>query len=360
MKEKAVRLLLENRLARFILSHKKIFIPLFLFALIGGYFLYPKAPKSIETQTIKRGHIVQAVTASGTVASTSSVNLSFTTSGKLVFLGAKKGDRVEKGQTIATLDTRSAQKSYENALRDYAKQRNSFDQTKSDEGVNDIKDVQNDSVKRVLENNQYDLEKAVASVELSEIAKQATILTSPITGILTRSDVTVAGVNISPSSIFTVSDVENLIFQVEVDEADIGKVHLGQLMKISFDAYPDDTVTATITSMDFASHTTSTGGTAFTVEAELPITSDDRFRIGMNADAEIVIVEKKNALTIPISALIDETHVYIKGKNGFEKRKISPGIQSDIDIEVKNGLKEGEVVAVLPDDVEKNYPNLKK
>lgn len=348
-----------NKILQFLLHHKKLSIILILGILILGIIFRPKAPEPLETVTIQKDTIQQSISASGSINSESLVTLNFVTSGKVMYLGAKKGDRVTKGQTIATLDTRTTQKNLEAALRDYAKQRNTFEQTQDDRGVHNIQNASNETLKRIMQNNQYDLEKAVLSVELQELAKQSSTLTSPIAGILIRSDVKVAGVNVSPTTQFVVADPDSLVFNVDVDESDIGKIHIGQSVKISLDAYPDEPVYATVISIDFASHTTSTGGNAYTVETELPLDSAERYRIGMNGDAEIILSEKRNVALIPLSSIVDDEYVYVQGPKTFEKRKIKLGIQNDIDAEVKSGLKVGEKVAVAPTEVEKRQ-NIKR
>ena len=305
------------KFAQFILGHKKLSVIAAVVLLVLGFIFYPKPQAPLEAVAVKKTSLHTSIAASGSVDSSSSVNLNFGTSGKVTYLGAKKGDRVVAGQVIASLDQRTAQKNYENALRDYAKQRNSFDQTKSDKGVTSIQDAQNDSVKRILEANQYDLEKAVTSVELQQLAKEASVLSTPIAGVLIRSDISTAGVNVGPTTTFTVADPESLLFKLDVDESDIGSVHLGQEVDISLDAYPDEPIHTTVTSIDFASHTTSTGGNAYTVETELPTSADDRYRIGMNGDAEIILNAKKNVLAVPLSSIVDDTYVYIQGEKEF-------------------------------------------
>lgn len=318
----------------------------------------PKPPKPIATQTIKRGNITQTVSASGTVYSDSSVNLNFLAGGKLTYLSVKVGDSVKKYQTIATLDQRSTQKSLENALIDYAKERNTFDTTQQNYGNRKPQDALNDSMRRVLEDNQNDLNKAVNSVELQELAKEQSVLTTPIAGVVTRADVTSAGVNVGPTTTFTISDPDNLIFKADVDESDIGKVGTGQTMKVTLDAYPDNPINLTINSIDFASHQTSTGGTAYAVQAALPPTALS-YRLGMNGDAEIIVAGNDHVITIPLSSLIDDSHVYIQKGKVFEKRRVKVGLESDTAAEIVSGLKEGDKVALNPDEVEKAYPKLK-
>ena len=345
--------------AHFINTHRKLSLVILISLIAIGIFLWPKPPPPLETETVTKNTIQETVSATGTVDSETTVNLNFSTAGRLATLNVRKGDVVKKGQTIATLDLRSTQKSLENALKDYSLQRNTFEQTKEDRGVRDVVNAPNDNLRRIMESNQYNLDKAVLSVELQELAKQSSILTSPIEGIVTRADVSVPGVNVSPTTVFTILDPESLMFKVDVDESDIGEVHLGQSVEVTFDAYPDEKVYVNVSSIDFASHTTSTGANAYTVEAQLPVNSGDRFRIGMSGDAEIVLNQRKNVLTIPLSSLVDDEYVYIQTAKSFEKRKVILGIQNDTETEIKSGLKENDKVALSPTEVEKRL-NIKR
>ncbi|HVZ58531.1 MAG TPA: efflux RND transporter periplasmic adaptor subunit, partial [Patescibacteria group bacterium] len=310
------------------------------------------------TQTVEPHDITQTVSASGTVDSLSSVNLNFLAGGKLAYLGVKEGDTVNKGEVIATLDQRTAKVNLENALIDYSKERNTFDQTIEDNNGHTPSNALTDAMKRILEDNQYDLDKAVNSVELDSLAQEQSTLTTPIAGIVTRADVETAGVNVGATTTFTVADPNSLVFKEDVDESDIGQVHVGQAMSISLDAYPDKTIRTTVKSIDFASHTTSTGGTAYTVEGDLPV-SGQLYRIGMNGDGDIIVASALHTLTIPLSSLIDETHVYVKTGQTFLRKTVKLGIQSDTDAQVLSGLSPGDKVALTPDDVEAAFPKLK-
>lgn len=334
----------------YILNHKKktllILIPIIILAII----FWPRPQKSLEVESVKKQNIVESLPATGTVSSETSVDLHFLSAGKLVYLGVKKGNFVKQGQTIGVLDQRTVQKNLETELRDYAQQRNSFDNTLEDNKDKAI----SDDIKRILQNNQYDLEKAVISVELQDLAKQQAVLTSPISGIVISADVVTAGVNISTTTNFTIADPDHLIFKIDIDEADIGKVKIDQKVKIILDAFPEETFTLKVKSIDFAAHTTTTGGNVYTVEVALPENTALQYRIGMNGDAEIITNEKKNVLTVPLSSLLDDNHVYVKTNGKFEKRKITTGLRNDTDVEIKSGLKAGEEVALDPVEAEKS------
>src|SRR5260221_3521584 len=102
-------------------------------------------------------------------------------------------------------------------------------------------------MKRLLQNNQYDLNKTINSVELVDLARQQSILSTPIAGIVTRVDAPVAGVTaIAGSTTFTVVDPTSIVFDMDIDEADIGKIQEGQHAKITLDAYPNMTLSIPI------------------------------------------------------------------------------------------------------------------
>lgn len=339
-------------------KNKKVTAAILLMVIILFFIFRPKPPKPITIVTVKKGTVIQSVSASGTIFSPTMVNLTFLAGGKLSYVGVKKGDRINKYQVIATLDQRTAQKNLENALIAYSQQRLTFDSTQEANGNRKPVDALNDTMRRLLENNQYDLNKTINSVELSAIAKEQSTLVSPISGIVIRADVTVAGVNIGATTTYTVADPTNLVLYADVDESDISKIKQGQQMNIVLDAYPEETLELTVVSVDFASHTTSTGGTAYTVEAAIP-NETDKYKIGMNADTDIIINKKESILTIPLSSLIDDDHIYVQKGKTYEKRVVKLGIQSDTTAQVLSGLSAGEKVALTPDDVEKQFPNLK-
>jgi len=346
-----------RRTKHFLGMHKLLFLILIpVIALIGWLIFNAQKPEPLETVTVKSTNITEALSATGSINSLDIVNLSFLGPGKLVYLSAKKGDMVKKGQTIAVLDQRSMQKNIEQSLRDYSKQRNKFEQTKDDNEDIPLED----EIKRILDDNQHDLNKAVASVELQTLAKEQSVLSTPIAGVVTRSDVSKAGVNVSLTTTWTIADTDELVFEMEIDEADIGKVSVGQSVNISFDAYPDQQIQGQISTIDYASHDNATGGNVFTAQATLDPAAGVDYRIGMNGDAEVVLHEKTAVTTVPLASILDDEYVFVQTKEGFEKRKITPGIQSDTDVEITSGLREGEVIALDPVKAEESIKTKKK
>lgn len=339
---------------RFFIVHKKITIACII--LLVGISIYrftrPSAAQQVQTQTVKRQNLTQTLAVTGSVDSLKSVNLTFIAGGKLVYLGVKQGDHVKAGQTIAMLDQQTMEKNLESALQDYNIQRNTFDQSYADNNAKTPNDALTNTIKRVLQNDQYNLDKSVIAVQLQNIAQQQSVLITPINGIVTRADVDTAGVDVTPTTTFTVTDPNSLIFKMEVDEADVGNVKVGQPVSLTLDSYPDETLHLKVNSIDFASHTTSTGGTAYYVKTSLPTKPNETYRIGMNGNANITLHKVTNVMTIPISSVIDDTYVYVKKGNKFVKQKVKLGLANDTQQEVISGLQVGDKVALDPTQAE--------
>ena len=349
-----------NFAVQFAKTHKIISFNIFLTLIVILIVLKPGKQAPIATEKVRRENISQTISITGSIDSNNTANLSFKASGKLVYLGVKKGDYVYAYQTIAGMDERTVQKNLEITLIDYSKQRLTFDQTLEKNQNRTPQEALNNDMKRILENNQFDLDRAVKSVELQDLAKQESVLTTPITGIITRSDVETSGVNVSAATTFTVVDLSSLNFKMDVDEADIGKVRQGQKVKVVLDAYPDETLNLTVDKIDFVSHTTSTGGTAFTVHANFADHPDNKYRVGINGNAEIITGERENVLAIPVSSITEDNKVFIKTKRGYVERKIKTGLQNDTRAQVISGLSQNDEVVVestlVPKKTQARFP----
>lgn len=329
-------------------NHKRISGALLIIG-IAALIFWPRPKPSILTQTLSKKQFIQSISVSGSVVAKKTVNLTFPISGRLAYVGVKKGDIVTAGQVLASIDQQTAQKNLQATLIAYSLQRNTFDQKQSDNQNRTPQEALNDDMKRILQNNQYNLDQAVNSVELQDLAKKQAVLWTPISGIVTRADTELAGPDaVAGSTTFTVTDPSSLAFDADVDQSDIGKVSQDLPVHIVFDAYTDATLSEQVSRIDFISHTTTNGGNAFTVETPLPTNTDNKYRVGMNANADIILSQKENVLSIPLSSVVNDHFVYVKADKGFKKTNIKLGMQNDTDAEVLSGLSEGDVIALDP------------
>jgi HlyD family secretion protein len=153
----------------------------------------------------------------------------------------------------------------------------------------------------------------------------------------------------------TIADMKDLIFKGTVDEIDVGKLRVGMLARIKVGALPTDVVTGHVSRIAPQAQQKE-GATLFDVEIELDPSSNVTLRAGYSANADLIIREKKEILTIPERLVIFEDG----GKKTFvelpaEKPKAEPkkipvkiGISDGLNVEVLEGLKKGDKVVQRP------------
>lgn len=337
-----------SALKNWLFDHKWWFVIIAL--VIGGGIFWQNQQKAKVPQLTftkpQRQTITQTLEASGMVDAKEKALLRFAAGGKVTYIGAKEGDYVKKYQTIARIDARDLQKRLERSLNVYEQQRNSWDQTLDDTKDRWIPKKE----ERQVDTNQQSLENTVIDVELQSIAISNTVMTSPIEGVLVSAPTTVAGVVLGATDTFGVANPNTLVFSAEVDEADIAQVKKGQKVKITLDAYPDQTLESNISFIGYRAINTSSG-TAFVVE--MPILAEnalDRYRLGMNGDVQIELATKDNVLTIPLSATKErdgKTYVDVKDAQGKAvEREIKVGIQNEELVEVVDGIDESSEVLI--------------
>lgn len=343
-----------KRSLNYVQSHRILAGIALIILAVAVYIFWPKPQPPVSTYTIANGNIVRSVSVSGKVNAKKIVDLSFQIGGKVSFLGVQLGDSVAAYQTVAMLDSRTAQKNLQAALIAYSNQRITFDQTQDNNQNRTPQQALNDAMMRILQTNQNNLNAAVNSVDLQALAQEQSVLVSPLAGIVTREDIKTAGVNVTPTAVIEVTDPRSLVFDMDVDEADIGTVKTGQNANVVLDAYPNTTLRLPVNWIDFVSHTTSTGGNAYTVELPLSDVSGLKYRVGMNGNADITTGEKDNVTVVPINSVVDNTYVYLKHGKKFAKVSVRLGLQNDTNAEVISGLSAGDQVAVDPTKITKN------
>lgn len=316
-----------------------------LAAILGfNYFTRPK-DQTLQLASVTKQDIRSTVSSSGSLTGKNVADLRFKSSGKLAFINVKAGDKVFAYQTIAGLDTKLLEidlQQARNTLRDK--------QATAEKVEDDIKDHSKDetfaqkatrSTAQVARDNAYD------EVRAAEKALQDAYIYTPIAGIVTQAPY-VAGQNVSASDVIAqVVDFSQIYFDTEIDEADIGKIALGQKAEVTLDAYADKVFEGKVDQIIPQTETTSSGATVVTVRIKL--TNPDITPInGLSGQTSILLSEAKNTLTLPIEAVRDDDTVFVQTTQGLKPQKVEVGIKSDTDVEIKMGLNEGEKVVLNP------------
>jgi HlyD family secretion protein len=306
--------------------------------------------QQIKTATVARVPFTKSVQSSGKTKANKSAELKFQTSGKLTWVNVKEGDTVTAYQAIAGLDLREVQKTLDKALRDYSSERNDFEEMwrVTYNGVQNPNTALTDTAKRILEKNQWDLDKAVLDVELKHLAVEYATLITPIAGIVAHIDTPVPGVNITPASaVFEIVDPASLVFQANIDEVDIGSLAVGQTASIALDAFPNATFSGKVSYISYISETSAGGATVFPVK--IAFDEPQKLRIGLNGDVTIEINSIPDALVIPIEAIREQgagKFVYKKTGTGYTLVPVNVGEQNDTEIVITQGLSERDEVII--------------
>ena len=288
-----------------------------------------QAAPSYVSETVQRGNLTLSVSANGTLQPTRSVNIGSELSGTVRNVLVDVNDRVRKGQLLVELDTAKL-----NDQLTKSRATLSAAQAKVAQTVVTVKEAQAslarleevsrlsggkvpakselDAARATLERAQADEASARASVVESQAgaSSDATNLSkasirSPIDGVvLTRSvePGNAVAASLQAVTLFSVAeDLSKLRLQVNVDEADVGSVKVGQKASFTVSAYPSRKFPATITRVAYGSTTTENVVTYITyLEVD---NSDLTLRPGMTATATITATERKDALLVPNTAL---------------------------------------------------------
>lgn len=332
-----------------------VVVLLVIVAVIGGSRIVAaranKKAKTAKVVMVERKNLEKRISISGAVDASEKVNLRFQTSGKLAWVGVKEGERVKKWQAIASLDTRDLKKNLEKEMADYLKTRWDWEQGREDYNYNQRYFELSDSVKRILEKNQFDLNKAVLDVELADLAVKYATIATPIEGVVTKASAPLAGINVTPATAeFEVINPASVYFLAEAEETDVSWLKEGQRAEIILDAFPGSSFEGLVSQISFNPiNTTGSPNYGVKIAFDGSKKSVSELRMRMEGEALVEIASVSGALVIPSTALQGnkETTVNIllpDGKN--ESRRIVLGLQNDDEAEVLSGLSEGEKIIV--------------
>lgn len=301
-----------------------------------------------------RGDIRQTISASGVLAGKDSASLKFKKSGKLAYVNVKVGEEVEKGEVLAGLDTQDLDIALRQAELDYNAKKASAQ--KAEDDVKDHDDDETYTQKETRTKAQAAQNIAFDSVKEAKRTYQDAIIASPIDGIITQVNF-VAGQNVSVTDlVIQVIDKSEVMFEAEVDEADIGKIALGQKVEVSLNSYPDRFFSGEIIEITPITKTTTSGATVIVVKIKLDNPTIN-FIANTNGQAEIIIKESKRTLKIPQESLKEGREVLVKNGQNYQTIKVDLGVSSDEEIEVLSGLQEGSEIVTNPEAVKPKSSN---
>lgn len=312
---------------------KKIVIWVVVIAVVvaGVYYGYGRFSSSKEeTQslslspeniiTVEGGDVIRTVDAFGQVRPNRESLLTFASSGTLEKMEVEEGEEVEKGKVLARLKNAQQESQLLQA-------ENAYKKAKVDASISE------------LEERELAYEAALESYE-------KTLMKAPFAGkvaeILVYEGDSVSG----SSEIIYLVNWDKIYVDVNIDEVDIKEISLGQQAEITFDAYPELTLSALV---DNVSPLAIGMGGITVVEVRLELTqSDPRIMSGFSAQVEITVEEVRNVVRVPTEAVVEmggRHFVLLLNENEPQMTMVSVGKSNDEYVEVTSGLKENDRIA---------------
>ncbi len=307
-------------------------------------------PKTDKLITPTKKDIQDVITLAGFVDAQDLATLRFQTSGKLAWVGVKVGDRVKKWQAIASLDKQDLTKRFQKQANDYLTNRSTFEDLQDLYQSTRDNHLVTDEIQRILDRQQYSLNNAVLDYELADLAVKYATISSPIDGIVTKIDTPNPGVNISPSTgDFVIVNPSTVFFSSEIDEEYVNQIKIGQPSLVTVDSVSTDPIDSEIYYISFLP-ITGKSSTVYQLKSKLNVDNSDlKYRLGMNGDVKIVLDQATDVLTVPIEALIDkdfQTYLLVLESKTTKLIPVTTGIETDTDIEIKQGLQGNEQIII--------------
>lgn len=219
----------------------------------------------------------------------------------------------------------------------------------------------NEVLPKVEKGGQANVAQAQASLDSANNKLKKLTLVSPVDGIVTEKKCNDGEAVAAGSPIFTISNPNIIQIDLYVSATDIDKFKVGESVNITING---EETTGTIQTVPSA---TSSSNSLYAVEVIFD-NSNQKFKPGMAAEVEVNVEEAGAAISVPKKAIVEEDnkkYIYIVSKDKKAKKvEVETGIETTDDIEIKNGLSDGDTVVIagqsLIGDGTKLFPVQKK
>jgi HlyD family secretion protein len=349
---------------------KKIIKITLLIAFIGlifwtFYFLYNKSQKPPEVfKTIMPfdTSIVKKTVATGSVTPRKEVNMKSQVSGIIEKLYIVAGQQVKQGDVIAKIKIvpnmlnlanaenriNAAQLNYDNAKMDYDRNKVLFDQNVISKADLQAVELRINSAKVELDASQNQLQILKEGASKTAGSTSNTFVKATITGMVLDVPVKEGGQVIESNTfnegttIASVANMGEMIFEGKLDESEVGKVHENMDIVLTIGAIDKESFNAKLEYIA-PKGITENGAIQFLIRASISKDNASFLRAGYSANADIILSKKDNVMAIPESVIQFEKEkpfVEVEISNQiFEKRYIKTGLSDGINIEIIDGVK---------------------
>ena len=370
------------------------FIAFTLLIVIAIYFLYGKffkqeeAPKALTTR-LEKGSIRGTVTAAGEVYARDLVDVGAQVSGQIKKLYVKVGDKVQKGDMIAQIDSvtqeneiaqqkaqlliheanlASAKIAAANAKTQYNRELELYKRNAASKEA--VENAKNSAALKEAEQKQIEAQIEQTKLQLStaETNFGYTKITAPISGTIVSMPVEegkTVNSNQTTPTIVKIADLSKMEIKMQIAEGDISKVKVGMDVEYSILSDLDNIKKAKIYKIDpglttlsdgtydktsSGSSSSSSSDSAIYFYAKMLVDNENDFlKIGMTTENNIIVSEANNTSYLPTSVIKrDGGGDYVTVLNGKEpeRRYVKTGVSDDLNTEILSGLDEKDEVLI--------------
>lgn len=342
---------------------------------VGGYFGWKNwqktsqaaaAPERPTTATAELRSISFAVNAAGEITPAEQVSVRPEINGLILELPVDIGDHLKKGDLLFKLDDKELQQQKASNLTDVERAR--LDLQKAERDYTRAKELLTEKLisQELFDNTQttYELSKvaldrsqkdlAITEERLTKTAVRApfdcTVLTRPVS---IGQAVSGSGGFNSGSEVLAIADLNSMIINAQVNQADVPRLKAGQKVEVTVEAVPGLKV---IGNVERISPQATIKNNIKGYPARIVLKNvDPRVRPGMTANVKIPVASADNVTSVPLAAVFTEKNtesgqverfVYVQQGDSLEKRIVKVGVSDFFNAEIQEGLKAGEVVSL--------------
>ncbi len=290
----------------------------------------------VNAAVVKTANIPNTISALGSLSAKQSVTISSEVEGRIDQIFFKNGQLVAKGMPIIKLDDASAQADYEQAVTKLNLDTKNYQRMKL---VGDAVSQQDlEEAKATVKSDQADVSSKLAALHQKEI-------NAPFTGKLGSFQVSVGDYVSAGQAMVPLVNTKELRADYTISEDLIPEIKLGQLIKLTVSAYPNQNFYGTV---NFISPSVDPTTRAVAIQA-LVNNNDEKLSPGMFIHISQELNVDKGAVVVPedaVSANI-KGHLVFKINNGHaEQVQVNVGNHNNGMVQVLSGLKPGDVIVV--------------
>lgn len=351
--------------------------------------------KKGQTVAVEYGGVLDRLTEIGTIELVRSVDVKSKISGKIKEILVEEGEEVQANQVLAIVepDPNQALQLYgkraavERAKIEYLEKEKELNRNRALFQKNLISRQELEKIENLFQlsfnaYNQAQLEQQILEMEMAEASSQTSSnldqeqitelddyrITAPISGLVIAREVeegemVVTGISsyMVGTTVFQIGDPSEMIVKSSISEVDVGRIKVGQEVKIVADSYPEISYQGRVKSIAPVGKIKQ-GESIVTFEAEIEILDPDaKLRQGMSCDIDIFVDHRENVLVLPVEAVFEVMAKDIEGEDTaevdhvvafkwtgteYQEIRVEVGLESSNRVEILSGVAEGDIISL--------------